>query len=71
MKLPKHAVPKAVSDSMAKDLANVTEYRKRTTSELMVESPSDRMSASLEKSMFSAMKAKDPMKEANRDLLSS
>ena len=71
MKLPKHAVPKAVSDDMAKDLANVTEYRKRTTSELLVESPTDQVSATLERSMFSMMKGKDPKKEGNLDLIST
>jgi len=71
MKLPKHAVPKAVSDDMAKDLANVIEYRKRNTSELLVDSPTDQVSATLERSMFSMMKGKDPKKEGNLDLIST
>lgn len=70
MILPQKAVPKAVSDDMAKDLANVIEYRKRTTSELL-ESPSDRMAANLERSMFAVMQGKDLMNKAKQDLLST
>jgi len=70
MQLPQKAVPKSVSDDMAKDLANVIEYRKRTTSELL-ESPSQRMAANLERSMFAVMQGKDLMNEAKQDLLST
>jgi LmbE family N-acetylglucosaminyl deacetylase len=70
MILPQKAVPKAVSDDMAKDLAKITEYRKKTTSELL-ESPSDRMAANLERSMLAVMQGKDLMNEAKQDLLST